>query len=280
MTQGEKMIEKFTVIPKDEQVNLKEFSPEDTDELSKKDIKKEYTKLQETFIELQEVLYASKKYALLIVLQGMDCSGKDGTVKKVLTDINPNGVNVDTFKVPTPMESSHDYLWRIHKETPVKGNIVVFNRSYYEDVLVTRVHKTIDDEIANKRFNEINEFEKYLVHNNTIVLKFFLHISKEFQEKKLMSRLETPDKHWKFSEADLSERKLWDSYQKCYSDVLSNCSTKEAPWYVVPANHRWFRDYLILKTIVRTIEDLKLEYPELEGSIPALIREVKESAGK
>jgi PPK2 family polyphosphate:nucleotide phosphotransferase len=280
MTQGEKMIEKFTVIPKDEQVNLKEFSPEDTDELSKKDIKKEYTKLQETFIELQEVLYASKKYALLIVLQGMDCSGKDGTVKKVLTDINPNGVNVDTFKVPTPMESSHDYLWRIHKETPVKGNIVVFNRSYYEDVLVTRVHKTIDDEFANKRFNEINEFEKYLVHNNTIVLKFFLHISKEFQEKKLMSRLETPDKHWKFSEADLSERKLWDSYQKCYSDVLSNCSTKEAPWYVVPANHRWFRDYLILKTIVRTIEDLKLEYPELEGSIPALIQEVKESAGK
>jgi hypothetical protein len=121
---------------------------------------------------------------------------------------------------------------------------------------------------------------RYLVHNNTIVLKFFLHISKEFQEKKLMSRLETPDKHWKFSEADLSERKLWDSYQKCYSDVLSNCSTKEAPWYVVPANHRWFRDYLILKTIVRTIEDLKLEYPELEGNIPALIQEVKESAGK
>jgi len=280
MTQGGKMIEKFTVIPNDEQVNLKEFSPEDTDKLLKKDIKKEYTKLQETFIELQEVLYASKKYALLIVLQGMDCSGKDGTVKKVLTDINPNGVNVDSFKVPTPVESSHDYLWRIHKKAPMKGNIVVFNRSYYEDVLVTRVHKTIDDDIADKRFNEINEFEKYLVHNNTIVLKFFLHISKEFQEKKLMSRLETPDKHWKFSEADLSERKLWDSYQKCYSDVLSNCSTKEAPWYVVPANHRWFRDYLILKTIVRTIEDLKLEYPELEGSIPALIREVKESAGK
>ena len=274
------MIEKFTVIPNDEQVNLKEFSPEDTDELSKKDIKKEYTKLQETFIELQEVFYASKKYALLIILQGMDCSGKDGTVKKVLTDINPNGVNVDSFKVPTPVESSHDYLWRIHMKTPMKGDIVVFNRSYYEDVLVTRVHKTIDDDIADKRFNEINEFEKYLVHNNTIVLKFFLHISKEFQEKKLMSRLETPDKHWKFSEADLSERKFWDRYQECYSDVLSNCSTKEAPWYVVPANHRWFRDYLILKTIVRTIEKLKLEYPLLEGNITELIQEVKESTGK
>src|SRR5659263_116129 len=232
MTQGEKMIEKFTVISKDEQVNLKEFSPKDTDELSKKDIKKEYKKLKKTFTELQEVFYASKKYALLIVLQGMDCSGKNGAVKKVFRNINPNGVKVDSFKVPTPVESSHDYLWRIHNKTPMKGNIEIFNRSYYEDVLVTRVHQTIDDDIAYKRFNEINEFEKYLVHNNTIVLKFFLHISKEFQEKKLMSRLETPDKLWKFSEADLSERKLWDSYQKCYSDVISNCSTKEAPWYL------------------------------------------------
>ena len=154
----------------------------------------------------------------------------------------------------------------------------MFNRSYYEGVLVTRVHKTIVDDTAFKRFEEINEFEKYLIHSNTIVLKFFLHISKDFQQEKLMSRLESPDKHWKFSEADLKERKFWDRYQECYSDVLSKCSTKEAPWYVVPANHRWFRDCLILKTIVGALDDLKLGYPELEGNMKALIQEVRGSA--
>jgi PPK2 family polyphosphate:nucleotide phosphotransferase len=270
------MLEKFTVISKDEQIKLKKFSPEDTDGLSKEDIEQEYAKLQESFIELQEVFFASKQYALLIVLQGMDCSGKDGTVKKVLTDINLNGVHVDSFKVPTPEESAHDYLWRVHQKTPEKGNIAVFNRSYYEDVLVTRVHKMIDDDVALKRFKEINGFEKYLVNNNTIILKFFLHISKEFQQEKLMSRLDDPDKHWKFSEADLRERAFWDKYQECYSDVLSNCSTKEAPWHVIPANHRWFRNYIILKTIVSTLENLKLKYPDLEGNVQTLIREMKE----
>jgi polyphosphate kinase 2 (PPK2 family) len=168
--QGRKMIEKFT-LSKGNQVGLKEFDPEDTGELSKKDIKKEYAELQETFIKFQEKFYASKKYALLVILQGMDCSGKDGTVKKVLSDLNPNGISVESFKVPTPAEIGHDYLWRIHKETPMKGDIVVFNRSYYEDVLVTRVHKTIDDDTAFKRFKEINEFEKYLIHNQCQQLK-------------------------------------------------------------------------------------------------------------
>lgn len=271
------MIKKFAISSNDEQVSLKEFSPEDTAELSKKDIKEEYTKLQENFIKLQEVFYASKKYGLLIILQGMDCSGKDGTVKKALTGVNPNGFAVENFKVPTPVELGHDYLWRAHKKTPMKGDIMVFNRSYYEDVLVTRVHKTIDDDTAFSRFKEIKEFEKYLVNNNTIVLKFFLHISKEFQQEKLESRIESPEKHWKFSEADLKERKFWNRYQECYSDMLSYCSTKEAPWYVVPANHRWFRDYMILKTIVKTMEDLKLEYPCLEENVQALIQELKES---
>jgi PPK2 family polyphosphate:nucleotide phosphotransferase len=274
------MIDKFTVKPEYKQTYLKEFSPNDTAELSKKDVQKEYKHLQKSFVELQEVLFASKKYALLIVLQGMDCSGKDGAIKKVFKVINPSWVNVFSFKEPSHLESSHDYLWRIHQKTPKKGDIVVFNRSYYEDVIVTRVHKNIDDDIAFKRFDEINQFEKYLVSNNTIVLKFFLHISKEFQGKKLISRLKNPDKYWKFSEDDLSERKLWDSYQKCYSDVLSNCSTKEAPWTVVPANHRWFRNCLILKTIVRTIQELNLEYPKLEGGVPTLIQEVKAITGK
>lgn len=271
------MMKKFTINSYDKQFNLKEFKPDDTAELSKQDIKKEYDKLQEKFIELQEVFYASKKYGLLIILQGMDCSGKDGTVKKVLTGVSPNGFNVENFKAPTPEELGRDYLWRTHNKTPMKGDITVFNRSYYEDVLVTRVHKDIDDETAFSRFREINEFEKYLVNNNTIVLKFFLNISKEFQQRKLENRLESPEKNWKFSEADLKERKFWDKYQECYSDVLSNCSTKEAPWYVIPADHRWFRDYIVLKTIVKTIENLDLEYPLIEGNIQELIQELKKN---
>lgn len=274
------MIKKLRIDSNDQPINLKEFSPKYTDNLSKKDIKKEYERLQKRFTELQEVLYASKKYALLIILQGMDCSGKDGTVKKALSSVNPSGFCVESFKVPTPAELGHDYLWRIHKETPMRGNIMVFNRSYYEDVLVTRVHKTIDDAIAFKRFKEINQFEKYLVNNNTIVLKFFLHISKDFQQKKLKSRLETPEKRWKFSDTDLKERKFWEEYQECYADVLSNCSTKEAPWYVIPGNERWFRDYIILKIIVKSLEGLKLKYPNLEGSVQDLIQEVKDSTGK
>ena len=271
------MIKNFTISSINKQFSLNEFKPHDTNDLSKKDIKEEYGKLQEQFVKLQEVFNASKRYGLLIVLQGMDCSGKDGTVKKVLKGVSPSGFDVQSFKVPTPVELGHGYLWRVHQKTPMKGDITVFNRSYYEDVLVTRVHKIIDDDTAFRRFNEIKEFEQYLVNNNTIVLKFFLHISKEFQQKKLESRLESPQKYWKFSEADLKERKFWDRYQECYSDVISNCCTKGAPWHVIPSDHRWFRDYIILKTIVKTLEDLKLDYPGIEGNIQELIQEVKDS---
>jgi len=271
------MMNKITISSNDKNFKLKDFKPSDTADLSKKDIEEEYDKLQEKFIKLQDVLYASKKYGLLIILQGMDCSGKDGTVKKVLTGVNPSGFNVENFKVPTPEELGHGYLWRVHKKMPMKGDIVVFNRSYYEDVLITRVHKNIDDDTAFSRFEEINQFEKYLVNNNTIVLKFFLNISKEFQLKKLESRLELPEKNWKFSEADLKERKFWDQYQECYCDVISNCSTSGAPWHIIPADHRWFRDYIILKTIVKAMENLKLEYPCIDGNIKELMQEVKES---
>ena len=271
------MINKITISSNNKKFDMKDFKPADTADLSKKDIEEEYVKLQEKFIELQDVLYASKKYGLLIILQGMDCSGKDSTVKKVLAGVNTSGFNVENFKVPTPEELGHGYLWRVHKKIPMKGDIAVFNRSYYEDVLVTRVHNMIDEDTAFSRFKEINEFEKYLVNNNTIVLKFFLNISKDFQLEKLESRLELPEKNWKFSEADLKERKFWDKYQECYSDVISNCSTSEAPWYVIPANHRWFRDYIILKIIVKAMENLKLEYPCIEGNIKELMQEVKKS---
>ena len=264
-------------ITSNKKVSLKDFSASYTDKLEKKDIQDKYSELQEKFIELQEVFSASKKFSLIIILQGMDCSGKDGTVKKALAGVNPNGFVVQSFKQPNSEELQHDYLWRAHKATPVKGNITVFNRSYYEDVLVTRVHKAINDQTALARFKEITEFENYLVSNGTIILKFFLHISKEFQQKKLLSRLETPEKHWKFSMADLAERKFWDKYQKCYSDVLTNCSTEQAPWYVVPADHRWFRDYIVLQRIVTTLENLTLKFPEINGTIAELITEVKES---
>ncbi len=271
------MLEKFTVNSHDNKISIGDFSPEDTESLLKEEVKEEYRRLQDKFAQLQEVFHASKKYALLIVLQGMDCSGKDGAVKKVLSGIDPSGFRVENFKVPTPVEQGHDYLWRVHQKTPQKGEIVVFNRSYYEDVLVTRVHGTIDDETAQKRFKEIRDFEKYLTGNDTVVLKFFLHISKDFQQKKLKERLESPEKNWKFSEADLKERKFWDKYQQCYSDVLSECSTKYAPWHVVPANRRWFRDYVILSVIVKTLEALPLEYPIIEGNIRALIKEVEDN---
>ena len=269
-------MENFTIDSK-MKITLKDFDPNYTNKLSKDAIKEEYCNLQKRFIQLQDVLFASKKFALLIILQGMDCSGKDGTVKKALLGVNPNGFNVESFKEPTPEELGHDYLWRVHKVAPKKGNITVFNRSYYEDVLVTRVHKLIDDATAFARFKEINKFEKYLVNNHTVVLKFMLHISKDFQKEKLESRLEIPEKHWKFSAADLSERKFWDTYQQCYEDVLSNCSTIEAPWHIVPSNNRWFRDYIVLKTIVNTLEGLNLKFPDIHVDIQKLIKEIKES---
>lgn len=271
------MMSKFTINSDDKKFSLKDFKPDDIGKLTKMDIKEEFEKLQEKFSKLQEVFYASKKYGLLIIVQGMDCSGKDSTIKKVFMGVSLSGISVENFKVPNAEEFGHDYLWRTHRKMPMKGEIKVFNRSHYEDVLATRVRKTIDDDTAFKRFKEINEFEKYLVNNNTIILKFFLNISKEFQQEKLKTRLESPEKHWKFSVEDLKDRKFWDVYQECYSDVISNCSTKEAPWHIVPGNNRWFRDYVVLKTIVNTMEDLKLEYPSLEGNIQELMQEVKES---
>lgn len=265
------------IVKLNQHINLKDFSPKYTNDLSKKDVEEEYSVLQKKFIDLQDVFCASKKFSLLIVLQGMDCSGKDGTVKKVLAGLNPNGFKVESFKEPTSEELLHDYLWRIHKVTPKTGNITVFNRSYYEDVLVTRVHGNIDDKTAFNRFKEINRFEKYLTDNGTIILKFFLNISKDFQKEKLKNRLENPEKHWKFSEADLRERKFWDKYQNYYEDVLSNCSIDDAPWHIVPADNRWFRDYIVLKTIVNTLEKLDLKFPDIQGNLKELIREVKES---
>lgn len=210
---------------------------------------------------LQERLYANKSRGLLIVLQGMDTSGKDGTIRNVMSGVNPQGCRVATFKTPTPLELAHDFIWRVHQEVPPKGHIGIFNRSHYEDVLITRVHGLISDKQVKQRFEQIIEFEELLHESGTAVLKFFLHISKEEQRERLEVRIRDPEKRWKFNEGDLEERKLWGDYMRAFEDVISATSPDYAPWYVVPANRKWYRDLVVADTVVSTLEDMKLKYP-------------------
>ena len=210
---------------------------------------------------LQERLFAENQHALLIVLQAMDAAGKDGTIKHVMTGLNPQGTQVVSFKVPSSEEADHDYLWRIHAQTPKKGEIVIFNRSQYEDVLAVRVLNLMPEEVWSKRYHHINEFERLLVDEGTVILKFYLHINREEQAGRFLARIEEPDKNWKFNPGDLEDRKLWDSYMEAYEDVLRKTSTEWAPWYVIPSNKKWYRN-LVIATIVRdTLLNMKMEFP-------------------
>ena len=211
---------------------------------------------------LQEKLYANSQRSLVILLQGMDTSGKDGTGKKVLEAVNPAGVETSNFKTPTAEERAHDFLWRIHQRVPRRGLIGVFNRSHYEDVLIVRVMGLAPKKVWEARYDQINAFEKILVENGVILLKFFLHISKAEQAERLQARLDDPQKHWKFSVGDLEMRARWKAFQEAYETVLRRCSTSHAPWHVVPADRKWYRDYLISKTICETLENLKMGWPE------------------
>jgi PPK2 family polyphosphate:nucleotide phosphotransferase len=210
---------------------------------------------------LQEVFYASQQKALLIVLQGMDTAGKDGTIRHIFSGINPQGCDVTAFKVPTPLEARHDFLWRAHNAVPPRGMIGIFNRSHYEDVLSPRVHKLITDKVARQRLDDINEFEDMLTDNGVVILKFFLHISHEEQTRRLKSRIDTPDKHWKLSEADFHEREFWPRYEDAYNGILSTTSRKHAPWFVIPSDHKWYRNVAISQIIVDAMQGLKLKYP-------------------
>jgi PPK2 family polyphosphate:nucleotide phosphotransferase len=210
---------------------------------------------------LQEVFYASQQRALLIVLQGMDTAGKDGTIRHIFSGINPQGCDVTAFKVPTPLEARHDFLWRAHNAVPPKGMIGIFNRSHYEDVLSPRVHKLISGKVARQRLDDINEFEDMLSDNGVVILKFFLHISHEGQTSRLKSRIDTPDKHWKLSEADFHERQFWPSYEDAYNSILSATSRKHAPWFVIPSDHKWYRNVAISQIIIDAMRGLKLKYP-------------------
>lgn len=210
---------------------------------------------------LQTVLYAEQKHKILIVLQAMDTGGKDGVIRKVFSGVNPQGVRVASFKAPTPPELAHDYLWRVHQQVPAKGELVVFNRSHYEDVLITRVHGWVDDATAKRRFRQINQFEAMLVEEGATILKFFLHISKDEQKQRLQDRLEDPAKTWKFNIGDLAEREKWDDYQRVYEDAINQTSSPHAPWHIVPADRKWIRDLYVSSVLVKALEDLKMAYP-------------------
>ncbi len=212
--------------------------------------------------ELQNRLYAEGKQALLIVLQATDTGGKDSTIRKVLGPINPQGVEVTSFKAPSSVELAHDYLWRIHQAVPAKGMIGVFNRSHYEDVLIVRVHNLAPRDKVEQRYDQINEFERHLAENDVTILKFFLHISKDEQKERLQARLDDPSKHWKFNPNDLKERKRWDEYEEAFELALSRCSTKHAPWFVIPADRKWYRNAVIARIIRRTLEAMDPQYPE------------------
>jgi PPK2 family polyphosphate:nucleotide phosphotransferase len=219
---------------------------------------------------LQFRLAAEGRQSLLIVLQGMDTSGKDGLIRKVMDAFNPQGCRVWSFKVPSPAEAAHDFLWRIHLAAPGAGEVAIFNRSHYEDVLVVRVHELVPRAVWSKRYRIINEFESQLHERGTRVLKFYLHISREEQRRRLLARLENPDKHWKFSGADLAERTRWRDYVSAYEDALARCSTKHAPWYVVPADHKWYRDLAVSDIVAGALEDMKPRVPKVTLDVKRL----------
>ncbi len=244
-------------------VRLKDYDPGYiADYVDHDSAKEKLEQLEKEMSELQETLAAAQHHSLLMVLQGMDTSGKDGTIRHVFSSVNPQGCDVHSFKQPTQEELAHDFLWRVHKVTPPKGVIGIFNRSHYEDVLIVRVHNLVPEKVWQRRYKEINHFEKLLANSNTIILKFFLHISYDEQSQRLQDRVKEKDKAWKISAGDWVERKYWNDYQKAYEDALSECSTNEAPWYIVPANHKWYRNLAIAHTLVETMRQYKDEWKE------------------
>lgn len=246
-----------------QQISLDSYDPNDTEtfEGGKDKARELVRELNQKLNDLQEMLYAEHKKRVLVVLQGMDTSGKDGVIRSVFEGVNPQGVKVASFKVPTPLELDHDYLWRIHPKVPGKGEIVIFNRSHYEDILAVRVHNLVPEKTWGKRFNHIRSFESMLADEGVTILKFFLHISLEEQKARFIERLAKKSKNWKFNPNDLEERKLWPEYTRAYEDVLTRTSLKDAPWYIVPSDKKWYRNLVISTILVNTLKGLKMNYP-------------------
>ena len=250
-------------VPSKGGIKLADYDPNDTGKFNggKKEAREALITLNKELASLQELLYAEGKQKLLIVLQAMDTGGKDGTIRRVFEGVNPQGVKVASFKVPSSIELAHDYLWRIHQQTPGKSEIVIFNRSHYEDVLVVRVHNLVPKEVWSKRFHHINEFERILAEEGTTILKFYLHIDLQTQSERFLSRVEEEHKRWKFNPGDLEERKYWEDYQSAYEDVLNRTSTDWAPWYIVPANKKWYRNLVVGSVIVDKLKNLNMHFP-------------------
>lgn len=249
-------------IPSDMQVDLSTFETYYRGEIKRKTGRRKLVEKSKTLRDLQELFYAEGKQKLLVILQGIDASGKDGTIKNVFGRVNPQGTKVVSFKVPTRKELAHDYLWRIHKKTPGAGEMVIFNRSHYEDVLVVRVDKLVPESAWEKRYQHINEFERMLTDEGTTILKFFLHISRERQARRFLARLDRPNKRWKFDPHDLVKSEDWDKYKAAFEDMLSKTSTPWAPWHVIPSDRKWYRNLAIATVIVETLQNLEMRFPK------------------
>ena len=280
-------VEKF-LVPEGKKLNLKNHPTDDTgDYQDKKVAAEDLQKNVERLTELQDVLYAQNNHALLIIFQAMDAAGKDGTIKAVMSGLNPQGCEVSSFKQPSSEEIDHDYLWRCMRRVPERGRIGIFNRSYYEDVLIVRVHPEIlklsqmpehlenDQNIWKKRFGQISNFETYLAENGVHTLKFFLNVSKEEQKNRFLARIETPEKNWKFSATDAKERAFWDDYMQVYTDAMQNTSTKDAPWHIIPADKKWFMRVAVSEIIIKKMESLNLQYPTISEAQRQSLLEAK-----
>ncbi|HUP46160.1 MAG TPA: polyphosphate kinase 2 family protein [Thermoanaerobaculia bacterium] len=245
-------------------LRLRDIDPSDTSlvEGEKKEGEKRLARLGKRLDELQDLLYAGREHKLLVVLQGMDTAGKDGTIRKVFQNVDPLGVRAVAFRAPSEEELDRDFLWRIHRRVPGRGEVVIFNRSHYEDVLVVRVKELVPKKVWSARYDQINDFERLLAATGTTIVKFFLHIDRDEQKERLQKRLDDPAKRWKFRRGDLDDRKLWDEYQKAYEDAISRTSTEWAPWYVVPANAKWYRSVVVAQVLVEALEALDLRPPE------------------
>jgi PPK2 family polyphosphate:nucleotide phosphotransferase len=265
-------VDKYRIKP-GQQVDLSKWDPADESEFdgSRKDGEKYQKTLRKRLAELQHLMWAEDRHKVLIVLQAMDTGGKDGTIRNVFSGVNPQGIDVVNFKAPTSEELDHDYLWRVHDHTPSTGSLTVFNRSHYEDVLIVRVLDLVPEERWSRRYGHINDFERLLADEGTTVLKFYLHISQEEQAERLQARLDDDTKHWKFNKGDLEHRAVWPEYMAAYEAALSRTSTEHAPWYIVPANTKWYRNIVITKTIVDTLESFNMEYPEPEEGLDEVV---------
>jgi len=272
---------KKLIVKPDSKIRLKHFDPDyhgkhESRESALPEIQKNLQKME----QLQYLMYAENKHSLLIVLQGLDAAGKDGVVRHVLTGMNPSGCIASNFKQPTARELAHDFLWRVHPHVPAKGSVAIFNRSHYEDVLVARVHNLVPEKVWSKRYDQINDFERLIAtENNTTILKFFLHISKQEQLERFKKRLDDPARQWKISDSDYKERDYWKDYIEAFEDVLSKTSSERAPWFIIPANHKWFRDLAISQIITRAMEDMNMQLPKPTVNLAEIRREYHQAAG-